>query len=173
MRYSTYPVKWSIISAGTIGFWSQCIILLGYHFTGARSYILLVYHFTETSFYWNNFVKFSVSFLSVSFYDSTFKNFNTNRYIFCCIGTMLQYYKCNSQRFLVNRQRNTYLLLGDNRLQYCLHFFTSISRIRTGNCFWDSVNTVPSDGNANPHLGLSRFKKYLYFLASLVNLIST
>ena len=104
-----------------IGFWSQCIILLGYHFTGARSYILLVYHFTETSFYWNNFVKISVSFLSVSFYDSTFKIFNTNRYIFCCIGTMLQYYKCNSQRFLVNRQRNTYLLLGDNRLQYCLH----------------------------------------------------
>ena len=40
-----------------------------YHFTGARSYILLVYHFTETSFYWNNFVKVSVSFLSVSFYD--------------------------------------------------------------------------------------------------------
>ena len=81
---------------------------------------------------------------------------------------MLQYYKCNSQRFLVNRQRNTYLLLGDNRLQYCLHFFTSISRIRTGNCFWDSVNTVPSDGNANPHLGLSRFKRYLYFFASLL-----
>ena len=158
---------------GMIGFWSQCIILLGYHFTGARSYILLVYHFTETSFYWNNFVKFSVPFLSVSFYDSTFKFLNTNRYIFCCIGTMLQYYKCNSQRFLVNRRRNTYLLLGDNRLQYCLHFFTSISRIRTGNCFWDSVNTVPSDGNANPHLGLSRFKRYLYFFASLVNLTST
>ena len=143
-----------------------------YHFTGvtfywACSYILLVYHFTETSFYWNNFVKFSV------FYDSTFKIFNTNRYILCCIGTMLQYYKCNSQRFLVNRQRNTYLLLGDNRLQYCLHFFSSISWIRMGNCFWDSANTVPSDGNVNPHLGLSRFKRYLYFFASLVNLTST
>ena len=146
---------------------------MGYHFTGACSYILLVYHFTETSFYWNNFVTFSVSFLSVSFYDSIFLNFNTNMYIFCCIGTMLQYYKCNSQRFLVNRQRNTYLLLGDNRLQYCLHFFTSISRIRTGNCFWDSVNTVPSDGNANPHLGLNRFKRYLYFFASRANLAST
>ena len=71
--YSPYPVKWSIISVGTIGFWSQCIILLGYHFTGARSYFLPVYHFTETSFYRNNFVKVSVSFLSVSFYSSTLK----------------------------------------------------------------------------------------------------
>ena len=58
---------------GTIGFWSQCIILLGDHFTGARSYFLPVYHFTETSFYRNNFVKVSVSFLSVSFYSSTSK----------------------------------------------------------------------------------------------------
>ena len=154
-HYRAYPVKWSIISMGTIIFWSQCIILLGYHFTGARSCVLLVYHFTEVSFYWNNFVKVSVPFLSVSFYDSTLKIYSTMYHFTGSIW--LHWYQQNHHFFSPNPLTGT-----------TIHYSTvppplnSWVRTRTYMCiyFW-----VVNDWNiTNPHCG-HRYCQYydVYF----------
>ena len=108
---------------GTIGFWSQCIILLGDHFTGARSYFLPVYHFTETSFYRNNFVKVSVSFLSVPFYSSTLKFCNAMYHFTGSLWLHKTSTFCIILRVDFGRKQSNVSFYRFNFEKFCVSFF--------------------------------------------------